>query len=46
MKRDGANTMADLLGYTKEDLMKVRNLGRKSTEKVLEAMYQQISMFR
>lgn len=38
MKRVGAKTMADLLGYTKEDLLKVRNLGRKSAEKVLEAI--------
>lgn len=35
LKRSGANTMADLLKMTEEDLMKVRNLGRKSAEEVL-----------
>ena len=35
LKRSGVNTMADLLTMTAEDLMKVRNLGRKSAEEVL-----------
>lgn len=35
LKRAGVNTMADLLEMTEDDLMKVRNLGRRSAEEVL-----------
>ena len=41
LKRAGINTVEDLINRSEEDMMKVRNLGRKSLEEVigkLEAM--------
>ena len=35
LKRAGINTVAELCDKTPEDMMKVRNLGRKSLEEVL-----------
>ncbi len=35
LKRAGINTVADLIGKSEEDMMKVRNLGRKSLEEVI-----------
>ncbi|WP_314622235.1 DNA-directed RNA polymerase subunit alpha C-terminal domain-containing protein, partial [uncultured Selenomonas sp.] len=34
LKRANINTVADLVSKTEEDMMKVRNLGRKSLEEV------------
>jgi DNA-directed RNA polymerase subunit alpha len=36
LKRAGINTVSDLTAMTEEELMKVRNLGRKSLEEVLQ----------
>ena len=38
LKRAGINTVADLANTTEEDMMKVRNLGRKSFEEVVKKM--------
>jgi DNA-directed RNA polymerase subunit alpha len=38
LKRAGINTVQDLSNKTEEDMMKVRNLGRKSLEEVLKKM--------
>jgi len=38
LKRAGINTVVDLANKTEEDMMKVRNLGRKSLEEVLNKM--------
>ena len=35
LKRAGINTVADLINKSEEDMMKVRNLGRKSLEEVI-----------
>ena len=35
LKRAGINTVEDLTNKTEEDMMKVRNLGRKSLEEVI-----------
>lgn len=35
LKRAGINTVEDLISRTEEDMMKVRNLGRKSLEEVM-----------
>jgi DNA-directed RNA polymerase subunit alpha len=35
LKRAGINTVEDLISRTEEDMMKVRNLGRKSLEEVV-----------
>lgn len=39
LKRAGINTIADLQSKTEEDLIKVRNLGRRSFEEVLAVMF-------
>lgn len=36
LKRAGINTVADLIDKTENDMMKVRNLGRKSLEEVMQ----------
>ena len=38
LKRAGINTVEELCNRTSEDMMKVRNLGRKSLEEVLEKL--------
>ena len=38
LKRAGVNTVEDLAGKTEEDMMRVRNLGKKSLEEVLNKM--------
>jgi len=38
LKRAGINTVGDLAGKSTDDMMKVRNLGRKSLEEVLKKM--------
>ena len=38
MKRAGINTVEDLANKTEEDMMKVRNLGRKSLEEVIHKL--------
>ena len=35
LKRAGINTVEELMNKTSEDMMKVRNLGRKSLDEVL-----------
>ena len=35
LKRAGINTVEDLISKTEEEMMKVRNLGRKSLEEVV-----------
>ncbi len=38
MKRAGINTVEDLINKTEEDMMKVRNLGRKSLNEVVSKL--------
>jgi len=38
LKRAGINTVEDLISKTEDDMMKVRNLGRKSLEEVLQKL--------
>ncbi len=38
LKRAGINTVQELTSKTEEDMMKVRNLGNKSLEEVLNKM--------
>ena len=35
LKRAGINTVGDLIGKSEDEMMKVRNLGRKSLEEVM-----------
>ncbi len=39
LKRAGINTVEDLTNKSEEDMMKVRNLGRKSLEEVLQKLH-------
>lgn len=38
LKRAGINTVEDLVAHTEEDMMKVRNMGRKSKEEVISKL--------
>ena len=38
LKRAGINTVEDLINKSEEDMMKVRNLGRKSLEEVVSKL--------
>ncbi|MDX2098780.1 MAG: DNA-directed RNA polymerase subunit alpha [Leptolyngbyaceae cyanobacterium bins.59] len=38
LKRAQINTVADLLDYTQEDLLEIKNFGQKSAEEVIEAL--------
>ena len=38
LKRAGINTVEDLIGKSEDDMMKVRNLGRKSLDEVVEKL--------
>ena len=38
LKRAGINTVEDLTNKSEEDMMKVRNLGRKSLEEVINKL--------
>jgi DNA-directed RNA polymerase subunit alpha len=38
LKRAGINTVEDLTNKTEEDMIKVRNLGRKSLEEVISKL--------
>lgn len=40
LKRAGINTVQELVQKTEEDMMKVRNLGRKSLEEVIEKLHE------
>ena len=38
LKRAGINTVEDLINRTEEDMIKVRNLGRKSLDEVIQKL--------
>jgi DNA-directed RNA polymerase subunit alpha len=38
LKRAGINTVEDLINKSEDDMMKVRNLGRKSLEEVIQKL--------
>jgi DNA-directed RNA polymerase subunit alpha len=44
LKRVDVHTIADLLNYTENDLVKIKNFGRKSVEQVLEALKNRFSI--
>lgn len=44
LKRVNIHTIADLLTYTKDDLIKIKNFGKKSVEQVLEALKKRFSL--
>nr|Q60F88.2 RecName: Full=DNA-directed RNA polymerase subunit alpha; Short=PEP; AltName: Full=Plastid-encoded RNA polymerase subunit alpha; Short=RNA polymerase subunit alpha [Takakia lepidozioides]BAD60944.2 DNA-dependent RNA polymerase alpha subunit [Takakia lepidozioides] len=44
LKRVNAHTISDLLNYSQDDLMKIKNFGKKSVEQVLEALQKRFSI--
>ena len=44
LKRANIHTVSDLLDFTQEDLMKIKNFGKKSVEEVLEALRVQFNI--
>lgn len=44
LKRVNVHTISDLLNYSQDDLMKIKNFGKKSVEQVLEALEKQFSI--
>nr|YP_010881291.1 RNA polymerase alpha subunit [Fossombronia foveolata]WIA67244.1 RNA polymerase alpha subunit [Fossombronia foveolata] len=44
LKRVDVHTIADLLNYTEDDLIKIKNFGKKSVEQVLEALDKRFSV--
>jgi DNA-directed RNA polymerase subunit alpha len=44
LKRAQINTVADLLAYTQEDLLEIKNFGQKSAEEVIEALQRHLGI--
>lgn len=44
LKRAQINTVADLLEYTEEDLLEIKNFGQKSAEEVIEALQEKMGL--
>nr|YP_009667601.1 RNA polymerase alpha subunit [Cheilolejeunea xanthocarpa]QCW58376.1 RNA polymerase alpha subunit [Cheilolejeunea xanthocarpa] len=44
LKRVNIHTIADLVKYSKDDLIKIKNFGKKSVEQVLEALKKRFSL--
>jgi DNA-directed RNA polymerase subunit alpha len=44
LKRAQINSVSDLMGYTQEDLLEIKNFGQKSAEEVIEALEKQLGI--
>jgi DNA-directed RNA polymerase subunit alpha len=44
LKRVDVHTISDLLNYSENDLVKIKNFGKKSVEQVLEALRKRFSI--
>ncbi|HEY9601447.1 MAG TPA: DNA-directed RNA polymerase subunit alpha [Allocoleopsis sp.] len=44
LKRAQINTVADLLDYSQEDLLEIKNFGQKSAEEVIEALQRRLGI--
>jgi len=44
LKRAQINSVADLLDYTHEDLLEIKNFGQKSAEEVVEALHDRLGI--
>jgi DNA-directed RNA polymerase subunit alpha len=44
LKRAQINTVADLLKYSQDDLLEIKNFGQKSAEEVMEALRQHLGL--
>ncbi len=44
LKRAQINSVADLLDYSQEDLLEIKNFGQKSAEEVIEALQERLGI--
>jgi DNA-directed RNA polymerase subunit alpha len=44
LKRAQINSVSDLMGYTQEDLLEIKNFGQKSAEEVIEALEKRLGI--
>ncbi len=44
LKRAQINSVSDLMGYTQEDLLEIKNFGQKSAEEVIEALQRRLGI--
>jgi DNA-directed RNA polymerase subunit alpha len=44
LKRAQINSVADLLDYSQEDLLEIKNFGQKSAEEVIEALQRRLGI--
>ena len=44
LKRAQINSVADLLDYSQEDLLEIKNFGQKSAEEVIEALQKRLGI--
>jgi DNA-directed RNA polymerase subunit alpha len=44
LKRAQINSVSDLLDYTQEDLLEIKNFGQKSAEEVIEALQERLGI--
>ncbi|MBF2097889.1 MAG: DNA-directed RNA polymerase subunit alpha [Gloeomargaritaceae cyanobacterium C42_A2020_066] len=45
LKRAQIHSVADLMGYSQEDLLEIKNFGQKSAEEVIEALQKRLGIF-
>jgi len=45
LKRAQINTVSDLLNFSQEDLLQIKNFGRRSAEEVIEALQKKLGIF-
>ena len=45
LKRAEINTVSDLLNFSQEDLLQIKNFGRRSAEEVIEALQKKLGIF-
>ena len=44
LKRAQINSVSDLLDYTQEDLLEIKNFGQKSADEVIEALQERLGI--
>jgi DNA-directed RNA polymerase subunit alpha len=44
LKRAQINSVADLLDYSQEDLLEIKNFGQKSAEEVIDALQKRLGI--
>ena len=44
LKRAQVNSVSDLLDYTKEDLLEIKNMGQKAADEIVEVLYERLGI--